>query len=69
MPRKLLMPAQILIPEEVDNLDEAQTVRPCLVLYMWVQIQGRDYAFIFSRLLGCIEFGWSGLGVVVSFSL
>ena len=69
IPNKLLMPARILIPGEVKIWDGIQNVRSCLGIYMWVQIQGRDHAFIFSRLLGCIEFGWSGLGVVVSFSL
>lgn len=46
MPSKLLMLAGIPILEEVDNLDGTQTVRSSLVLYMWVQIQDWDYAFI-----------------------
>ena len=57
---KLLMPARILIPEEVELCDGIQTVRSCLGLYVWVQMQDRDFMLLFSTFC-CIEFGGPGL--------
>ena len=68
MPSKFPMLARILIPEEVEIWDGIQTIRSCLVFYVWVRIHNPDYVLSFSTM-GCITFGGSGLGVVVGFAL
>ena len=54
MPSKFALLVRILIPEEVEIWDGIQTIRSCLVLYVWVRIHNPDYVLSLGAVLGLV---------------
>ena len=69
IPSKPQLLAQTLTPGEIAIPGGIQTVRSCLVLYMWVQIHDWDYAFSLEFGLYCVWWARTWSITVVGFAL